>query len=216
MSAWPEAVWLKQQIAGLLEIKDLESDIVRVEKEINDFVNDEFFTTIIPEANFEGFNIYNYEDLESQTIDLKNDVIKVNAATVFLTNSSDDDIDKSLKARLKGIPIDDMTNTTWLLDTNKLPERITEQQSYDINFIVNNYDFEDNNRAAQGLQINNNVVEIKFIGAQESDDVQIYSKENGWNSNINLSSLTFTSGTDVTSLPLISWFCLNGRLREGV
>lgn len=206
MSAWPEAVWLKQQIAGLLEIKDLEQQIGELEttanalsNEINTFINNEFFTTIIPEANFQSFTI------DQQDIDFKNDIIKVNSATVFLTTNSSSDIETSLILRFKKIPVLDLSNTTWFLDTTKEPQSLPEEimEAYELNFIINSQSYK-NLYLSPGL----------ILGRTLGDDYITFYGENGWNSDIDLSNIHITEGSDATNISLISWFNLNGGLKE--
>ncbi len=53
MSAWPEAVWLKNQISNLLALKDVESLLNELNKKVKKFVDENnFWTSVIPETMF--------------------------------------------------------------------------------------------------------------------------------------------------------------------
>ena len=228
MSAWPEAVWLKQQIANLLEIKDLEQQIGELEitakqlsQEINDFVNNEFFTTIIPEDNFQSFTIYNYIEGEQQEIDLKNDIIKVNAATVFLTNDTpseaDTDINKSLRIKLKkGIPVYNLAHTVWFLATESEEKPTLFEGQYLINFTIGE---EEKNYQLLNFYVNHfaeieQITQIRAMDSNYSYDV-LYDVNEGWKKeDFDLSTISITGGFKATDKDLISWFCLNGGLKE--
>lgn len=202
MSAWPEAVWLKQQVANLLDIKDLQQEISDLEaiasnlsKETNKFINNEFFTTIIPEEKFSSFTID-----QQNIINFRDDVIKVNSATVFLTTESSFDIETSLKLRFKGLK-----DTSWFLNTNETPQLPQDRVVYYINFTIDSQSY-------TGLQITTSTI-TGLTG--ENDSIIFYNaNEGGWSSDIDFSNITFIDGIDIANSSLISWLYANGSLKE--
>lgn len=236
MSAWPEAVWLKQQVANLLDIKDLQQDIKTLEDQLDNFINNEFFTIIIPESDFTQFEVRSYEDVTQDpfNINFKN-IIKLNSATVFLTDDTNkNNIDLTLRKKYfdigKILPVSDLTDTFWqkkgigtkeCIIPDALLTDIQERQQhniYNIGFYFTPVDILYNK--IEFNFISDNYIQILLYNsvtegweALYDNSIQDFDTYKGWNPYFINSNINIVSGSDVTNLPLISWFCYNWKIQ---
>ena len=109
MSAWPEAVWIVDQIQSNINLnidfeRDLEqfdNSLSQMEKIVNNFVNNSLFTTIINEGKWSDNS---YIQTENTRIPIK-ETLAVNGATVFVADSISDweTIENKIKNRYNNL-----------------------------------------------------------------------------------------------------------------